>query len=483
MVKQLSKERFDLFAIGTRMSPTQFMADELSFWSDLDENVIGLVFRDTEDDDFGWALMVRDRIGRFRGVRLNVSLESRRRAEAELRLEIAEVSRQADLESLGIQGDETNAAVDILAILPGTKREQLHPYFLEVLESPGRAPARAVLKEIAPWLTAVDPHFVREFQRHQFDQRLWELYLWAAFREGGYDVSHVEAPDFKVSAPGIAFTVEATTVAPSVAGALAKHPEPKTPDELARFLADYMPIKYGSSLTNKLNRRSAKGRAYWEEEEAAGLPFVIAVADFHKLAGGDQLGSMTFTQSAIWPYLYGRTVEWRHVDGKLETRTKRIERHTYNGKEIESGFFDLEGAENVSAVLFSNAGTLAKFDRIGVLAGYAAEQHRYMRAGFRYDPDPNAVVPQRFCEEVVEGGIREGWADELQVFHNPRAKRPIPPECFEGLTQHFLEDEKLVSTYGGSAVLSSFTMILRGMSEAEMAEKFARGAETQTDAA
>ena len=461
----LSKERFDLFAIGTRMSPTRMMAEEISFWSDLDENVIGLVFRDTTDNDFGWALLVRDRIGRFRGVRLNVDLPTARRAEAELRLEIAEVSRNVDLEELGIQGDETNAPVDLLEILPGTAQGQLHPYFIELLERPGRAPARAVLKEIGPWLTAADPHFVREFQRHQFDQRLWELYLWAALREGGYDVAHTEAPDFKCRAPGVAFTVEATTVAPSTMGALVDHPEPQTPEEIAEFLAHYMPIKYGGSLTGKLNRRSAQGRAYWEEEEAVGLPFVIAIADFHKPATPEQLGSMTFTQSAIWPYLYGRTVEWRHVDGKLETQTRKIVSHTFGEKTIESGFFDLPGAENVSAVLFSNAGTLAKFDRIGVLAGYAAKDHRYMRAGYRFNPDPDSVTPVSFVDEVIEGQSYEGWADELQVFHNPNAKIPLPPGCFDGLAQHFFEDEQLRTTYSQEAVLSSITMVLHAVDD------------------
>ena len=73
------------------------------------------------------------------------------------------------------------------------------------------------------------------------------------FREGGYDVAHGEAPDFRVSAPGVAFAVEATTVAPSKDGVLSQHPNPKTAEEIAAFLADYMPIKYGNSLTNKLN--------------------------------------------------------------------------------------------------------------------------------------------------------------------------------------------------------------------------------------
>jgi hypothetical protein len=460
MTKRLGRERFDLFAIGTRLSPTELVAEKLSYRSNLDENVIGVVFRDRVDNDCGWALMVRDRLGRFRGVHLDVSLKSERWAEAGLRVKIADVSRTADLAELGIQGDESNPAVDLLTVLPGTRPDQLHPYFRELIERPGRAPARAVLREIGPWLTAADPHFVREFQRHQFDQRLWELYLWAAFREGGYDVAHGEAPDFRVRAPGVAFAVEATTVAPSKDGVLAQHPNPQTPEELAAFLADYMPIKYGNSLTKKLNRRSSAGKAYWEEDGAAGLPFVIAVADFHKPASEDGPGSMTYTQSAIWSYLYGFTTDWEMVDGKLVITRRDLASHTFKGKTIESGVFSLPGAENVSAVLFSNAGTLAKFDRVGVLAGYGPPNHRYLRMGFRYDPDPNAYVGKRFVEEVGADGYSEGWADELQVFHNPKALRPLSRKCFGPLIQHFFEDGEMVTRYGTDAVLSSYTIIL-----------------------
>ena len=90
---------------------------------------------------------------------------------------------------------------------------------LEAVEGPGREPARAAIREIGPWLAPSDPNFVRQFQFDQFDQRLWELYLWAAFRELGFDVVQSEAPDFQCSGPGIAFTVEATTAAASTSGA------------------------------------------------------------------------------------------------------------------------------------------------------------------------------------------------------------------------------------------------------------------------
>jgi len=92
MAKPLGKERFDLYSIGTRMSQMQYMSEELSYWSNLDETIIGVVVRDITDNDFGWVLMARDKIGRFRAVRLNTSLRSIRRAEAELRLKIAEVT-------------------------------------------------------------------------------------------------------------------------------------------------------------------------------------------------------------------------------------------------------------------------------------------------------------------------------------------------------------------------------------------------------
>jgi hypothetical protein len=74
--RPMSQARFNIFAIGTRMSPTQYMSEEISYWSDLEERVLGLVFCDITDSDYGWALLARDRLGRFRSVDLAVSLRS-----------------------------------------------------------------------------------------------------------------------------------------------------------------------------------------------------------------------------------------------------------------------------------------------------------------------------------------------------------------------------------------------------------------------
>jgi hypothetical protein len=457
--KPISRSRFNLLAIGTRLSPVPYLYEEVAYWADFEERVVGVIVRDNTDGDYYWSLLARDRNGRFRSVETDASLRSAAYATVGLRERIARAVTEQDLAVLGTQGDETNQATDLLAVGFGAKDEDLHPNFRVLMDTPGRAPARAVLRELGPWLTPSDPHFVKEFQTRHFNQRLWELYLWATFRELGYDVIQPEAPDFLIGSPRGEFTVEATTCAPSEGGVLADHPDPQTLDEMKAFLSDYMPMKFGAALTAKLKKQNAHGESYWERGPGAGKPFVLAVADFHKPGGDGSIGSMTYTQEALWLYLYGHRIDWTFVGGKLSMRTTKLEHHVYKDKEIESGFFDLEGAENISAVLFSNAGTLAKFDRMGVDAGYGSDDHRYRRIGFRLDANPNAVAGRVFSEEVVADN-GERWSDELQVFHNPRARLPLPLAAFAGATQHRFEGGQHVSYSTSEPVLSSYTMIM-----------------------
>lgn len=467
--KPLSAARFDLYTIGTRLSLTRLISDELSYWADHAETVLGLVFRDLEDNDFGWSLFARDRAGRFRCVDVKASLRTERIATELLRSRIATAVRSENIAKLGFQGDEPNEPVDLLRVSPDSDPKELHPFFKILLNSPARAPARAVLKEIGPWLAPSDPHFITEFQLKQFDQRLWELYLWAALRELGFDIEQPEAPDFLCGAPGYEFTVEATTVSASSQGPLATHPEPGTPEEMRKFLADYMPMKFGSSLTSKLTKKNKAGESYWERGVGANKPFMIAVADFHKPGNEEEIGSMTYTHSALWPYLYGHRVDWDMIDGKLAIRAVRNQEHRYGDKVIPSGFFDLPGAENVSAVLFSNAGTLSKFDRMGIVAGFAPAGHKYFRVGVRFDPDPNAVEGKKFMADATEPGYQEFWSDELQIFHNPNATHPFSQESFGGITQHFFKNGQQYSLTTEGTILASQTLILSPASDSNTA--------------
>jgi len=122
-------------------------------------------------------------------------------------------------------------------------------------------------------------------------------------------------------------------------GTLKEHPDPKTPEERADFLQDYMPMKFGGPLISKLTKTNKAGQRYWEREESKGKPFTIAIADFHKPGNQDQLSSITYTQSALWQYLYGSRVTWHFKGDQLIINSHEIGEHKYNGKRVPSGFF------------------------------------------------------------------------------------------------------------------------------------------------
>lgn len=62
------------------------------------------------------------------------------------------------------------------------------------------------------WHDDVDGNFVEQFLPTGLDQRMWELYLFAAFKGAGLDVSRpAPAPDFLVTGPGVRYAVEAVT--------------------------------------------------------------------------------------------------------------------------------------------------------------------------------------------------------------------------------------------------------------------------------
>ncbi|MGC1470149.1 MAG: hypothetical protein WA793_12280, partial [Sphingorhabdus sp.] len=87
--KPISRSRFNLLAIGTRLSPAGFLYEEVAYWADVEERVIGVIARDITDGDYYWSLLARDRNGRFRSADLDASLRSAEYATVGLRDRIA----------------------------------------------------------------------------------------------------------------------------------------------------------------------------------------------------------------------------------------------------------------------------------------------------------------------------------------------------------------------------------------------------------
>ena len=458
--KRLSPARFNHYVMGLRDSLIPHTFEELSYWASYDEQILGIVGRDRIDNDYSWIVLARDLNGRFRCINLDINYLSKRRAEDALLEKIKYVINSGKVDTYGHQGDEDNTPINLLKLPTDFDPKTLHPYFRVVLENPRFEPARAILKEIGPWLAPTDPHLVKEFQKKGFDQRLWEIYLWATFREFNFDLELLESPDFLCTAPGIDFCIESTTVGPSEKGVLAKYPDTSTDEGKKMFANEYMPMKFASALTSKLNKTDGQGRHYWNLEKSKDKPFVIAIADFHKPNEQNEIGTMTHTENALWQYLYGHRIYRDMENGQPIIKEEDVKIHRYENKEIPSGFFNLPEAENVSAVLFSNAGTISKFNRMGVLAGLGNDNYRYLRAGFRHDPDPNATIGQWFEEEILAEGYEEYWSDEIQILHNPNATNRLPFDWFPGVIHHFCENGSFYVYGPEGTILSSFTIIL-----------------------
>jgi len=115
-------------------------------------------------------------------------------------------------------------------------------------------------------------------------------------------------------------------------------------------------------------------------------------------------------------------------------------------------------------VLFSNAATLAKFNRMGFLAGWRPPGLDMVRRGILFDRTPGAVDAIPFELSVLSSEYEalwpwgEAWCQELEVYHNPLATNPIPFDLIPGATHWFERDGDIeCSTIWANSVLSSIT--------------------------
>lgn len=94
------------------------------------------------------------------------------------------------------------------------------------------------------------------------------------------------------------------------------------------------------------------------------------------------------------PYLYGRKFSALcDAEGKLVVSNVERTDHPWEGKTIPSGFFKQPGAEHISAVISNPLGTISKFNRMGIGAGFGIDGIQMILTRTRHDHDPNAAVP------------------------------------------------------------------------------------------
>lgn len=440
-MQRISRGRFDVIAGYARKPQVTLLARELDWFELPSPHLLGAVVIDT-DGEFSGIVFAPDMSERFRWVSQTSFWPTRAQAESELEQCIAAIAR--DYERVRAQGDEPPP---MSFFAPTAPEARLHPTFSALANGPIHSAAKRVIEYMMRWYRDQDGNFVEQFQTAGFDARLWELYLFATLIEAGYTIKQPNpAPDLKAIGVAGSFCVEATTINPSQDGSTTPKPTSESSEnEIAAYLQHYLPIRFAGPLTTKLSKR------YWEHPEAAGLPLAFAIQDFH-----DEL-SMTYSGTALSVYLYGKVVDVS--SGSVETPVVSvIAEHRWGTKVVDSGFFSFPGAENVSAVLFNSAGTLSKFNRIGVATGFGSPEVTLVHKGYRYGGEPPAR--ERFATEVGVG-YSERWIHGMNVFHNPEAKHRFDPELLPGAAHHFWLGDRFESWIPDSHLESSQTLIVR----------------------
>lgn len=448
-VKELSQNRFDSFVGLIRAPFMGVFAKEIEWYSSEHENVLGVLLFDKTDEDYACVVLGRDTVGKFRAIHIEASHETQDIARDWLFRKI--LWEWINGSFVYPQGDE-DPKIKLNVFTPIVPSENQHPYYRILSSQDSHKAARGIIEEMMPHYIDIDGNFVQQFQSNGFDSRLWELYLFAYLSESkfSFDRSH-HAPDFIIDNHFGKFAIEAVIVGRKAneMPKMINKPRPLGVMDIVKKISDEMPIKFGSPLFTKLQKR------YWELDHAKNLPLVLAIADFHD----DQ--SMLWSSTALIAYLYGLGSKFAFNErGEMEITPKKFISHTHGTKTIPSVFFAQPDTENISAVLFSASGTLSKFNRLGVQAGFGARNIRMVRSGTRHDSNPLSTTPLGFSYEVTVESM-ETWAEGMNMFHNPKAKNPIPFDAFPYIAHHFIEGEKLKSLLPEFHPYSSITKIIK----------------------
>lgn len=441
-VLEIDERRFNALAGYTRHPRFLRNVQEFAWFATDDDRLVGVLTWDRLDYDFAWVALGQDERLRYRAVEIDSCLPSADAARQALTQTMARLQTQPDTEFH--QGDVTSAPVDFFT--PRVPVERLHRHFRRLVDDPRYSPARGLIAAMMHYHEDADGNFVEQFQTTGFDARLWELYLFAAFTELGFVADpSVKTPDFQLGSLRGALGVEATT-ANAPAGETPSLPSER--EAFVAYLENYIPIKLARALKRKLN----KAQPYWATPAMKGVPFVIALQDFHAP------GAMMMIAPAAVELAFGVR---HHLGADGERVITQIKEHRFRELSEPSGFFRQDRARNVSALIINPQGTLVKFNRIGFLAGFGDRRVRMFRSGHRRNEhNPDSPLPLPFEDEVHAAEYTETWAEGLTVIHNPNAETPLDPALLPGVTHEFLQpDGRIMSQMPDAPVYYSKTRI------------------------
>jgi len=441
----LGRSMFDIYALA--LPRGHGFGERLPYdaWQSEDGQACAIVTRNAEDGTIGLIVMRR----RVDGV-WAVTLDNAPQPDVAAATALAEAELQVGRERLPVPaGTQRRIA---LYDLQGLEPSQI----FQLLIRRSHRNAGWLLNQLYLSLPRPDANWAADCQTENFHTRLWEAQLLASFREQGVLVTQpADSPDFRIeNRKGGAAWVEAVTANPQIRYEPVNARPTFQPDEPSELFFGAAARRFAKTLGSKLQR------GYADMPHVVGMPFAIALADFHAPA------SMMWSREALLGYLYGMSAQVIVIDGERVANAGEAS-HLLGASGFPAGLFRNAAHAELSAVIFTNACTLGKFNRLAISAGAPDHGLRYVRYGKFFDRTPGVLDGVSFCLDVTGEEYRglwpqgyEPWCAELEVFHNPFARRPLPLALLPEAT-HWIEadDELVCRSHYATNILWSGTLI------------------------
>ena len=414
-------------------------------WESEDRNACGIVTRNSDNGTFGVIVMRRRIDGVWTVISEQTGLESLVAGRDIAHRLMKEGEPQEPL-------PPRTKARAALHDLQGHQPTSIH----KLLASPTHHRGVWLMNQLYLALPNPDPNWATDFHTGNFHTRMWELHLLGAFREQGLLVSQPHpSPDFRIENRngGVGWVEAVTANPPEPYDHVNTKPRP-APAGIQELMLGPAAERFAKTIGSKLQRR------YTDLAHVTGTPFAIALADFHAPA------SMVWSRNALIGYLYGIDIGSQESAGQPEYFLKRAGKLVGNAK-MPIGLFCNEQHSELSAIIFTNTCTTAKFNRVAISAGALSENFRYTRIGAFFDRSPKAFKGIPFCLDVASEEYRalwpqgyEPWCADVEVFHNPFAQHPFPRQLLPEFTHWFQANGELGSeAHYETSILYSITLI------------------------
>jgi len=444
-MRPLPRPIFDIYALSLPRGHAFGDRPPVEAWQSDDALAWGAVTRDMNDRSFGILVMRRREDHVWVMVRQEHGFSDSTDARTAIKTSMKEGSPRRPI-------PPNTARRPALHDVQGREASEIFMLLLR----PSHHVAAWLLNQVYLAFPNPDESWAGDCQTENFHTRMWEAHLLACLREQGLLVTQPHpSPDFRIeNRRGDEAWIEAVTANPSMRYNQFNAPPTNPPEDARERLLGPAALRFAKTLGNKLQK------SYNLLPHVAGKAFAIALADFHAP------GSMVWSRESLISYLYGMYVDVTEVDGRRIASPSHVP-HLLGDSAFPAGLFRTTAHSELSAVIFTNACSISKFNRVGVSAGAKTKGLRFVRFGRFYDRTPGAFEGIPFCLDITSHEYRtlwpqgyEPWSAELEIFHNPFAQHPFPRTLLPEATHWFYASGEIIcESHYQTSVLWSRTLI------------------------